>query len=272
MDNVTSEVIKNQELLYIWISKFNKRSLISIKKNCEHLNEAMNLQFSNPMWGIFWPLVFNGVVDHIGDGYYALTNPIVLEYDTHSYYINAEPVSQSGKSVAVGITECDFKEEHGYKTMSPSALCILKTFPCVKDVVDNFRHVTLQDESELKYLCKGRGLAELKNGLKRFFSIPEKTDIRELPSREINPEAYAIAYSLTRIENDESNGSYNKDKKILLMPTFALPFMLYRVLMLECMASRKLPYRQHHQYVFENISLETVKQLNRILCNSIRYE
>lgn len=271
MDKVTSEVVKSQELLYIWISKLDKRSLASIKKNCEHLNEAMNLQFSNPMWGIFWPLVFNGVVDHIGNGYYALTNPIVLEYDTHSYYINAEPVSQSGKNVAVGITECVFKEEHKYKIMKPSAACILRAYPCIKDVVCNFP-TTLQDESELCYKYKKKGLAELKNGLRKFFSIPKESYIRELPSRDINPEAYAIAYSLTRIVNNESNGSYNKAKKILLMPTFALPFMLYRALMLECMVSRKLPYRQHHQYVFENISLEIVKQLNRILCNSIRYE
>ena len=239
--------------------------------NCEYLNETMNLQFSNPMWGIFWPLVFNGVVDHIGNGYYALTNPIVLEYSTHSYFVNAEPTSQNRRRVAVGIIECNSEEEHKYKKMRPSATCILRTYPCIKDVVYNFT-TTLQDESELKYMCKGRGLAELKNGLKKFFSIPEKPDIRELPSRDINPEAYAIAYSLTRIENDESNGSYNKAKKILLMPTFALPFMLYRALMLECMTSKMLPYRQHHQYVFENISLETIKQLNRILCNSIRYE
>lgn len=271
MNKVVPKVIKSQELLYIWISKFDKRSLASIKKNCEYLNEAMSLQFSNPIWGIFWPLVFNGVVDHIGNGYYALTNPIVLEYDSHSYFVNAEPTSQPGKQVAVGITECDFKEEHRYKIMRPSPTCILKTYPCIKDVVDNFS-TSLQDESELIYKCKRKGLAELKNGLRKFFSLPEKSYIRELPSININPEAYAIAYSLTRIEHDESNGIYNKANKILQMPTFALPFMLYRVLMLESMAARKMPYKQHHQYVLENISLETVKQLNRILCNSIRYE
>lgn len=76
-----------QELLYVWISNFDKRSLESIKQNCDYLNEIYHLELRNPIWGIFWPLVFNGVIDHVGNGFYALSEPIVLDYGTHFYYI-----------------------------------------------------------------------------------------------------------------------------------------------------------------------------------------
>lgn len=158
--------------------------------------------------------------------------------------------------------------------MRPVPLAILKTYPTIKDVVDGFPQ-TLQDESNLKYANSRtrRGLAELEqNGLTRYFSLPESLYIRELPSRNINPEAYAIAYCLTRVVNGEPNGIYYQKTKVLKMPTFAMPFMIYRVLLIECMAFKKLPHQEEYNYVFENISVDIIKQLNRILCNSINYE
>lgn len=54
--------------------------------------------------------------------------------------------------------------------MRPSAISILKSYPCIKDVVDSFP-LSLEDESNLKYVNWKfkRGLAELdKDGLIRF--------------------------------------------------------------------------------------------------------
>ena len=155
--------------------------------------------------------------------------------------------------------------------MCPSPTAILKKYPCIKDVIDAFPK-TLQDENELKYVnYKAKcGLAELeKEGLIRYFSLPDKMYIRELPSRTINPEAYALAYSMTRVVTNEGNGTYNKLSRTLMMPSFAMPFMIYRVLLLECMASKQLPQMDANYHIFNNISLETIKQLNRIFCNSI---
>ena len=78
MNKSTDKIQKAQELLYDWISHFDKRSLESIKKNCDYLDNIYELQLTNPIWGIFWPLVFNGVIDHIGNGYYALSSTIIL--------------------------------------------------------------------------------------------------------------------------------------------------------------------------------------------------
>lgn len=262
-----------QKLLYAWISNFDKRSLESIKQKCDYLNEIYHLELQHPIWGIFWPLVFNGVIDHVGNGFYALSEPIVLDYGTHFYYINVHQKVKS-EHVAVGITLSETFEEVECKTMRPSAVAILKSYPCIKDVVDAFPK-SLEDESNFKYVNwkSRRGLAELeKEGLTRYFSLPEQLYLRQLPSKAINPEAYALSYCLTRVVSNESNGKYNGSTHQLKMLSFAMPFMVYRVLLLECMSSKQLPRKQDGDYIFENISTGTAKQLNRIFCNSIQYE
>lgn len=262
---------KAQQLLYIWIGNFAKRSLRSIIQNCDYLNETYHLELPNPTWGIFWPLVFNGVIDHVGNEFYALSEPMVLDYGTHFYYINVFPKKVKTEHIAVGIALSDTFEDVKCKTMCPSAVDILKTYPCIKDVVDAFPK-SLEDESKLKYVnWKSKcGLAELeKDGLTRYFSLPNQLYLRQLPSRAINPEAYALSYCLTRIVCNEPNGKYNSYAHQLTMPCFAMPFMVYRVLLLAGMASKQLPQKQSGDYIFENISTGTVKQLNRIFCNSI---
>lgn len=271
---MSKDIEKLQQLLYVWISNFDKRSLESIKQNCDYLNEAYHLELTNPIWGIFWPLVFNGVIDHVGNGFYALSEPIVLDYGTHFYCINVIPQKAKNRYVSVGIIYSETYEEMKCKKMRPSPVAILKTYPCIKDVVDAFPK-SLEDESELKYVSwkSKRGLAELeRDGLTRFFSLPEQLYLRQLPSRTINPEAYALSYCLTRVVSDEPNGKYNRSTHRLAMPIFAMPFMIYRVLLLECMASKEFPRKQGNEYIFENISNDTVKQLNRIFCDNIQYE
>ena len=264
-----------QKLLYVWLSKFGRRSLESIKTSCDYLVESHHVTSNNPIWDIFWPLVFSGVADHTGKGYYALTEPLILKYSTHFYYINNNPAYKSYNEVSVGMcfsdlltNSCNIKEI----TVDPKT--ILKKYPSVDKVVDKFSK-SIQDVSELKYYdWKDRiGVAELeKEGLKRFFSIPEKAYMRELPDRTINPDAFAIAYCYGRAISGEGNGIYHSARKELITPVFAIPYTLYRVLQLETMASKELPESDGKHYIYHGVSAPVVKELNRILCKSIRYE
>ena len=238
-----------QKLLYVWLSKLGRRSLDSIKTSCDYLVESHQLTSSNPIWEIFWPLVFSGVADHTGKGYYALTEPLILKFESHCYHINNIPISEKFKEVSVG-------------------------YPSVDKVVDNFSKA-IQDEKELRYYdWRNRiGVAELeKEGLKRFFSYPAKAYMRELPDRTINPDAFAIAYCYGRAISGEGNGTYYSEQKELVTPAFAIPFTLYRVLQLETMKKKTLPEKEDNIYVYKGVSSSVVKELNRILCNSIRYE
>lgn len=271
----SKEQYEMQKLLYIWLSKIGRRSLNSIKTNCDYLVESHCVTSNNPIWDIFWPLVFSGVADHTGKGYYALTEPLILKYTNHFYYINTIPPSGTVKDVSAGIyladtlaNDCDIKE------ISVDTKAILTKFPSVDKVVDSFTK-SLQDVSELKYFdWKNRiGVAELeKDGLKRYFSNPEKAYMRELPDRTTNPDAFAIAYCYGRAISGEGNGIYYRSQKRLITSNFAIPYTLYRVLQLETMASKRLPEKNSKNYVYDGVSAQVVKELNRILCNSIRYE
>ena len=151
MNKSTDKIQKAQELLYDWISHFDKRSLESIKKNCDYLNNIYELQLTNPIWGIFWPLVFNGVIDHIGNGYYALSSSIVLDFKTHSYFINASKVNQQSDKVLVGIELAGPLAETEYKVMRPVPLDILKTYPICLQFPYNARTIFLYRMKSVKF-------------------------------------------------------------------------------------------------------------------------
>ena len=264
-----------QKLLYVWLSKLGRRSLESIKASCDYLVERYKTTSANPMWDIFWPLVFSGVVDHTGKGYYALTEPLIIKFSSHFYYINNIPGHTDFMEVSAGIyLSEDLSNAKSIKEISVNPTSILKTFPSVDRIVDNFSK-SIQDERELKYFdLKNRvGVANLETeGLKRFFSIPDKAYMRELPDRTIHPDAFAIAYCYGRAISGEGNGVYETARKELVTPDFAIPYTLFRVLQLETMATKCLPKKVGKTYAFSGVSHTVVKELNRILCNSIRYE
>ena len=161
-----------------------------------------------------------------------------------------------------------------YSIIKVNPLSILKRFPTVKDVVDSFPE-SLRDEKDLKYYNRTsrKGLAKLESeGFVRYFSIPDELYIRELPDRSINPEAFSIAYCYSRVINKEFNGIYKEESKLLVVPIFAFPCLLYRSLLLCSLSNGVMPEVNERYYYFMNMSKSYVKQLNRILCNSITYE
>ncbi len=264
-----------QDLFYMWMSKFEKRSLENIKVHCDFLNESYDLNLPYPNWNIFWPLVFNGLIDHIGKGYYALTTPVIIDYGSHYVYINYKPNNVKSKQLATGIYLSEIIDNpRDFVVIKVNPLSVLKRFPTVRDVVDSFDK-SHRDPKELQYYHRknGKGIAKLETeGLTRYFSIPEKLYMRKLPSRTINPEAFAIAYSFSRAINNEPNGRYNETTNTLVLPTFALPYLLYRTLLLHSLSDGVIPEVCDKYYIFNNVPASYVRQLNRIFCNSIVYE
>lgn len=273
--NKTVGLKEVQNLFYVWMSKFEKRSLENIKVHCDFLNESYGLNLTSPNWSIFWPLVFNGQADHIGKGYYALTSPVIIDYGKHYIYVNYRPNNVKFKQLVVGIYMSEkLDNPRAYDVIKVNPLSALKRFPSVEDVVDSFDKSN-QDPNELEYYNwkTGKGIAKLESeGTTRYFSVPEILYMRELPNRTINPEAFAIAYCFSRAINKESNGIYNKESGTLKLSMFALPYLLYRTLLIHSLADGVMPEVLDKYYIFRNVPNIYVKQLNRILCNSIVYE
>lgn len=271
-----SSIKECQRLLYVWMSKYENRSLDQIKISCDSLCAAKGIESFRPIWQIFWPLVYSGVIDHVGKGRYALSDPIAINFGNCCYYFNHIPSvpNKTTNYIGIYITESKVLDER-VKITTCNPYSILKSFPSVDQVVDTFP-TTLQDEESLHYLNrKGKksGVAELlSEGFSRYFCIPDKLFIRAIPDRSINPDAFSISYCYDRAINGEGNGKYDKKNQLLIMPRYAMPCMLYRVLFLQCLKNGYYPEVTEDTYSFKGIPDKIIVELNRILCNSISYE
>ena len=86
-----NNILKAQEALYLWLSSFDKRSYDLIRQSCDYLNIQYDLGIeSYAVWKIFYPLVYTGVVEHVGNGDYALTEPMAIDFGTHYVIINSK--------------------------------------------------------------------------------------------------------------------------------------------------------------------------------------
>jgi len=265
-----------QYLFYCWMSNFEKRRYPQIKEICAFLNDSMNLDLGErPVGSIFYPLLYSGVIDHVGKGYYALTKPLAIEFDNHVVLLNMLDGNHPDPSLPIGWrivskeTAPELEETIQLNTMS-----VIKSFPSIDKVVDSWDS-SLQDVGELSYhdYRNKAGVAEYKrDGFVRYFSIPDKMYLKEIPSGEINPDAYRIGICYERVVTGQRNGSYNPKTKQLSVNSFAFPIMLYRALSLDGLAIKETPFLKDDCIVFTNVSMSVAKEVNRILCKSIMYE
>jgi len=270
-----SSIVQAQKLLYIWISSYEKRSYTQIKEACVFLNAAHDLRLGEkPVWGLFYPMVFSGVVDHVGKDYYALTKPVALAFERHVFLLNCAGIGHFSNKFPVGYTEVTLNDvPEGIPILRMNSVSVLKSFPSIDSVINSWETSVVDDEQLTYHDFKSHiGVAEYTNGHTRYFSIPEKNYLKEMPARRLNPDAYSLGISYERSLNGVGNGSYNRATKELALRKFAFPVLLYRALSIDGMSEKLFPSDAGDFYIFKNITLSVAKEINRILCKSIVYE
>ena len=144
-----NNILKAQEALYLWLSSFDKRSYDLIRQSCDYLNIQYDLGIeSYAVWKIFYPLVYTGVVEHVGNGYYALTEPMAIDFGTHYVIINSKEGNSSKTGESIGISLLDKKKgiiSH-QNVIQFHALQILRSFPTISTVVDGFYESIVEEE------------------------------------------------------------------------------------------------------------------------------
>lgn len=262
-----------QQLLYQYIDCFEYRSLQSIYDACNNILPGKEKN-SSAAWTLFYPLLYSGVVDFIGKNKYAITAPVVLFNNKNYYYINCKPSSNYSPTPFVGIVRSDvFDDALGIPPQRMDAKLTLKIFPSIKTIVDTFPKVYSDDKFIFDESSWDKGLATLNDGFARFFIIPELLTIKRVPNRETNPEAsFLIPYCYSCAMNNDYNGIYFPSTKTLLMRKFAMPIMIYRVLLLNSLANNKYPVNKGEYVIFNNVSNRMASEINRIFNNSISYE
>ena len=253
-----------------------KRSYESIRKNCEYLDRAYELGLgSYAIWTLFHPLFRTGVIEFTGKDCYALSPTIAIESDGHFIYNSPLPQKKTNSTKFTGIYRTENPDDiEGIKIVHFNAEKILKHIPSVKEVIDSYP-ISIEDLSQAEYYhYKGaKGLTKRVNeGTVRYFCIPEVVYQREIPGRSINPDAFNIAYNYSRSINGIFSGKFYSQHHILEMQSFGLPVTIERILFLESMLCGEPPENINSGKRFFAIRNSVVKQLNRILCNTIEYE
>lgn len=253
-----------------------KRNYESIRKNCEYLDRAYELGLgSYAIWTLFHPLFRTGVLEFAGKDCYALSPTVALENEGHFIYNSQLPQKKSNRTNFTGIYRTENPEDvEGIKIVHFNAEKILKHIPSVKEVIDSYP-ISIEDLSQAEYYhYKGaKGLTKrVKEGTVRYFCIPELLYQKEVPGRSINPDAFNIAYNYSRSINGIFSGKFYSRHHILEMQSFGLPVTIERILFLESMLCGEPPENNDSYKRFFSIKNGVVRQLNRILCNTIEYE
>lgn len=264
-----------RELLLRWIACGERKySYESIRKNCEYLDQAYELGLNgDAVWILFQPLFRTGVVEFAGRDCYALSPTIAIEQEGLLIYNSHLPQKETNYTTFTGIYKTHNPEDvEGMKIIHFDAETILKHIPSVRDVVDSFP-VSIEDLTRAEYYHRkgAKGLTKrLGDGAVRYFYIHELLYQREVPGRDTNPDAFSIAYNYSRSINGEPSGKYSN--QMLRMFSFGLPSSIEKILFIESMTHGKMPEDTYRYKLFPSIKPNVVKQLNRILCNTIEYE
>ena len=135
---------KAQELLYNWMSNFEKRSYSQIKEACNFLNMSLNLNLGeHPVAHLLFPLVYTGVIDHVGQDYYALSQPVMIDFGSYIYSINSMTGLGSGENVPVGWALLIKEQVPEQVTMLKlNSLSVLKSFPRIDYVIETWNIMT----------------------------------------------------------------------------------------------------------------------------------
>ncbi len=258
-----------------WMVHKEQANYESIKRFCEYLNKQYSLNEEHPAWAIFFPLFYAGNIDSIRSLYFRVTEPVVVHrkgiyvytnvFDQPQDVVTPFPFIYSSK-VMPELTEnnvCEF-----------NAISILNYFPTAAEIVNTFQ-LSLVERSSLLFVDRksNQGVAYIKDSTPKHycFVFPNSNKILDIPHWGNQPDVRNLAYCYYRsINENDNNGTYKLKDKVLSVKHFGFPIMLYRVLLLESLLEGYTPVKENDYYVFPGINASIVKQLNRILSNSIQ--
>lgn len=259
-----------QRLLYIWIKEAGEVSYELVNKACSYLDVKFNFSFEKPTLNLFYPLLYNGVIDFSGNGKFCVTPKCIITKSKNKHIIvNSEIIDSSSCMVSVGIQVSESVElitcENRYNF---NLEFILTQMPTVESCILTFQEIYNVKASDF---IKNKGVSKKKNDSHRYYFLdPKRKKCYTIPHQSINPDAINIAACYERILDSEYNGVYDTTCKQLKLKVYRIPILIYRVLMIESLFSGKMPYIDNGCYVFSNISNKAYLELNRVLCKSIK--
>ena len=274
-----NKIRKCQELLLLWIVVKEKVSYQAISKRCDYLNYQYDLGIKkHPIRRLLFPLFLRGNIEYCDRNYFKATEPILITNKSRYVFTNICD-SKELSNIPMIFKSIEKPKYKFSKEYVFNAITILKHFPSIDKVMNTFSQMSLVDVTSLIYEQKSKeyGIAKKDAPFSNWYFVYPKFSgkagkVVSVPDWNINPDSLNIAHCYSRTFEKQENGRYILDFKTLKVHYFRFPIMLYRVLMIESLLNDSDPYYSDGYYVFPNIEWKIVKELNRILCNSISYE
>ncbi len=274
-----NDLRKAQEALFTWMCIQNTVRYDTIKKYCDYLNIQYDLKIEeHPAWQIFLPIFMAGNVDLCGEGIFKATEPIAVSKKGKYIYTNLFNQPSKNNTVFPFIytsSEKNLPSFHYARKYELRTLNVLKKFPKVEDIVNDFTPLALNDFSNLTFdndRCQYGVAKNQETNLSYYFIYPNTRRVVSIPFWRNSPDSINIAFCYGRALDGRGNGIYYNAQKTLNVTRYRFPIMLYRVLILETLLNNYSPEIGKKTYVFRGIDKKIADEVNRILNNSIKYE
>lgn len=259
-----------QELLYRWFKEVEDVRYERIKQICNYLNIKLALNLEKPINNIFYPLLYGGVIEFIGNSRYQITPKCVISKSMNIYIVvNPCTLEQLQETHIVGVyTINDTINSYSLDSYHFNLHTILKNMPTISQCLSSYpliydRGKGLNDNIGLNYSNE--------NDCKRWYFVDSKQNkCYSIPHLSINPDALNIAYCYDKIIKLENNGYYDTIRKVLKIRKNNIPILIYRLLTIESILTNSTFHIDYDYYIFENIDKKSFIELNRIFCKSIK--
>lgn len=280
------KLIQLQALLLKWLRHYNVRTIEQIRIVCRGLCTSNNIDEKNSDLKLLYPLLKMGYVEFIGDGYYQISQSVIIYYPKASTAVGVNFTDEQKEKVKnLSFNEDTFGtirfqiNSKEILQLYPVLNCYYQEFnnktplihfPKVKDIVTTFEECNSLFDNVLFYnnykwerATKDIGIFKTSSDSHIFyFRIKEKTF--KIPINTENPEGWLLAESYQICSERNDVFIYNHNNKTLTVKNFNLPILVERILRLNSLYQKVTIQENDFQIRFPNIPISTVKELNRI--------
>lgn len=280
------KLIQLQAILLKWLRHYNVRTIEQVRTVCSSLCTTNGLNEKNSDLKLLYPLLKMGYVEFIGDGNYQISQSVIVYYPKESTAVGVNLTDEQKEKLRSLTYNEDLFGNIRFQINSKEILQLypvlncyyqefnnktpLTHFPKVKDIVPTFEKCNSLFDNVLFYnnykwerVTKDIGIFKTSSDSHIFyFRIKEKTF--KIPINTENPEGWLLAECYQNCSDRNDVFKYNQSNKTLIVNNFNLPILVERVLRLNSLYQDVLIQEKDFQISFPNISLSTIKELNRI--------
>lgn len=288
-----------QSILLDWFkhNSGSSHNLSKIRVICQNISIVEGYgNDTNYLYRHFFPLVRIGIVEYLGNDNYSLSNPVLhiigdviiaVNFDTISLKSISHLCKASFFSDLVLYFGSNSKKEieDGLKAtcMKLNISSLFKSLPNILSFVELLQPLQLVPDSGFrKYNYYGWTSTFTSNEIgcyKASDNIASKRYIltsalqwKEIPNRNINPDAFNLAVCYTKVESQHNIGiQYDKQKMELKIFDIHFPIIIERLIWifyLNRLDDVIIDVNNH--LLFTNFPFDTFKQLNRFFLNKIQ--